>query len=68
MRRFFLFVLVLGISLAGCTAVGSLMDGMAGYPAIPPSDDPRWFMLGSIILPVLKDLIQLVIQFGPMIL
>ena len=61
-------LIVLGLSLAGCTAVGSLLDGMAGYAYIPPTDDPRWFMLGTIILPVVKDLIQLFMQFAPLFL
>lgn len=60
--------IVLGLSMAGCTAVGSMLDGMAGYAYIPPTDDPRWFTFGSIILPVVKDLIQLIMQFAPLLL
>lgn len=59
--------LVLAFSLSGCTAVGSMLDGMAGYQYIPPTDDPRWFTFGSFILPVVKDLIQLLMQFGPLL-
>lgn len=59
---------VLVLSLGGCTAVGSMLDGMAGYQYIPPTDDPRWFTFGSFILPVVKDLIQLFMQFGPLLL
>ena len=68
MRRCLIFGLVLWGGMAGCTAVGSMLDGMAGYSAIPPSDDPRWFIFGSIILPVLKDMIQLALQLGPLLM
>lgn len=66
MRR--LALLVLGCSMVGCTAIGSIMDGMAGYAAIPPTDDPRWFYFGKIILPVLSDLIGLLREFLPLFL
>lgn len=58
----------LGLSLAGCTAVGSVVDGMAGYAFIPPTDDPRWFYFGKIIIPVLSDLIGLIREFLPLLM